>query len=139
MENIDIYKEAPEDCKIFFEIIDYIDIGILIIDLSIYSVVFKNKKADYLLEQINVKSDFDSILKEFLKEHLRELQYSEKTRSEEYVNQYKNIFVGCSAYHFSSNNSLIAVLLQDVTEQRRMDSIAEAVEHPTRWSSCSAA
>lgn len=124
-----VHKQTHiDDPAIFAEVISNIDSGIIILDLQEESVLFLNDHAAGLLRRGQQRSDFSGLYKLLFEEKGKRTDTEIAMIRKDMV-QCADRILGYSVYPLLSDRiRYIAVFMQDITEQKRMDSIASAVE-----------
>ncbi len=117
-----INKKSPGNC-LYAYIMETIDLGIVILGVKEKEIVFKNKFASDLFQDNDDNLGYRALLTLLLSE------YGKAPASEiigkAYTLWYKNRLLGYTPYMISDR--FIWVIIRDITERSRLESIAEAV------------
>jgi signal transduction histidine kinase len=113
---------CPGVC-IYADIMENIYLGILVLDISNKTVVFKNPSAVEILKPIKGKMDYKTLGKLLIPDMDEYLSQASETRKD--ILQMNDRVLGYSAYRVS--NRFIWVFIRDITEKTRLESIAQAV------------
>jgi C4-dicarboxylate-specific signal transduction histidine kinase len=117
-----------EDCdgQIFRDILQDIHLGIVIIDIKKKIITYCNQQAAEIFNLIKLSPDFDSLFP-IIDSSVSELLGSETSQKVKTVKKHGERFIGYTFDAPDKSRRFISILLQDITDQKRMDSIAEAV------------
>lgn len=119
---------CPSDrACIFTEVLRNIDTGIIILDLIKEEVFFKNYHAEKILKFIGAGYGFEDIASLMLNE-LAELKRPNVRRSSKTIVNCDHRSLGYTAYNLEGNQRYVAVFIQDITDQNRLEAIDEASE-----------
>ncbi len=117
-----ISRKDPGNC-LYAYIMESIDLGIIILGIKKQEIVFKNKFASELFQDVTDKLGYKALLTLLLSD------YGKVPTSEiigkTYTLWYKNRLLGYTPYMIS--DIFIWVIIRDITERSRLESIAEAV------------
>ena len=108
---------------IYADILKYIDLGIIVIDTTQGEVVFQNKEAVDIFEDTADSMDYKA-LSTLLLQGMGEGITSDSFGKRQTLH-YKNRLLGYTSYRIS--DVYIGILIRDITENARLESIAEAV------------
>lgn len=117
-----------EDCdgQIFRDILQEIHLGIVIIDLKKSAITYLNQQASAIFNLIKLAPDFESFFP-LIESSISELLGSKNFQKIKTVKKHGERFIGYTFDAPRKSGRFISILLQDITDQKRMDSIAEAV------------
>jgi signal transduction histidine kinase len=117
-----IKDKSPGNC-LYAYIMETIDLGIVILGVKEKEIIFKNKFASDLLQNKDDNLGYGALLPLLLSE------YGKVPTSEiigkTYTLWYKNRLLGYTPYMISDR--FIWIIIRDITERSRLESIAEAV------------
>src|SRR4030042_6654345 len=132
MANI-IHKEDGNICPavgtyldsacIYADILEHIDLGIIVLDSAKEEVVFQNNVAMGIFENSKGPTDYKTISTLLLQSMGKGIISAGFGKPQ--TLHYKNRLLGYTAYVISHN--CIGILIRDITESARLESIAEAV------------
>ena len=119
---------SQEDCdgQIFRDILQEIHLGLVILDIKDEGVTFYNQQASEILDLIKLSPEFDSLYP-VVESSVAELLDSGTSQRVKTVKKHGERFIGYTLDAPEKTRRFISILLQDITDQKRMDSIAEAV------------
>ena len=117
-----INRKDPGNC-LYAYIMESIDLGIVILGIKKQEIVFKNKFASELFQDDTDKLGYKAFLTLLLSDY-GNVPTSESI-GKTYTLLYKNRLVGYTPYMIS--DLFIWVIIRDITERSRLESIAEAV------------
>ena len=107
----------------YASIMETIDLGIVILDVKTRELIFKNKFAVEIFQQNQNLLDYRNLLSLLLTD------YGSKPEKEifgkNYTLRFKNRLLGYTPYMIADN--FIWIIIRDITERSRLESIAEAV------------
>lgn len=119
-------KAHPEnnlETSLYASIMETIDLGIVILDVKTRELIFKNKFAVEIFQQNQNLLDYRNLLSLLLTD------YGSKPEKEifgkNYTLRFKNRLLGYTPYMIADN--FIWIIIRDITERSRLESIAEAV------------
>ncbi|MEE9910281.1 MAG: HAMP domain-containing histidine kinase [Deltaproteobacteria bacterium] len=111
------------DYSLYASIMETIDLGIVILGIKNRELLFKNKFATEIFQNNSNLLEYQNLLSLLLAD------YSSKPEAEifgkHYTLRFKNRLLGYTPYMIS--NSFIWIIIRDITERSRLESIAEAV------------
>ena len=108
---------------VYADILKYIDVGIIVLDIEEETVTFQNKEAVSIFEDAADPVDYKT-LSTLLLQGMGEGLFSDGFGKPQTL-QYKNRLLGYTAYPIT--DVYIGILIRDITENARLESIAEAV------------
>lgn len=108
---------------LYADIMETIDLGIVILSIEGQEIIFKNKFSSEIFHNDKDVLGYKGLLELLLSEHGKN-QPSE-VFGKNFTLRYKNRLLGYTAYMLSSN--FIWIIIRDITERSRLESIAEAV------------
>ncbi|MGD0021329.1 MAG: HAMP domain-containing sensor histidine kinase [Smithellaceae bacterium] len=117
-----INKKSPGNC-LYAYIMETIDLGIVILGVKEKEIVFKNKFASDLFQDKDDNLGYKAFLTLLLSEYGK--VPTNEVIGKAYTLWYKNRLLGYTPYMISDR--FIWVIIRDITERRRLESIAEAV------------
>ena len=117
-----INNKSPGNC-LYAYIMETIDLGIVILAIKEQEIVFKNKFASDLFQDSSDKLGYRALLTLLLSEYGK--VPADKVIGKPYTLWYKNRLLGYTPYMISDR--FIWVIIRDITERSRLESIAEAV------------
>ncbi len=117
-----INKKSPGNC-LYAYIMETIDLGIVILGVKEKEIVFKNKFASDLFQDNDDNLGYKAFLTLLLSEYGK--VPTNEVIGKAYTLWYKNRLLGYTPYMISDR--FIWVIIRDITERRRLESIAEAV------------
>lgn len=117
-----INKKSPGNC-LYAYIMETIDLGIVILGVKEKEIVFKNKFASDLFQDNDDNLGYKAFLTLLLSEYGK--VPTSEVIGKAYTLWYKNRLLGYTPYMISDR--FIWVIIRDITERRRLESIAEAV------------
>ncbi len=127
----EVLKEKPSrsqvgknlDYSLYASIMETIDLGIVILGIKNNELIFKNKFATEIFQNNQNLLEYRNLLSLLLTD------YGSKPESEifgrNYTLRFKNRLLGYTPYMIS--DSFIWIIIRDITERSRLESIAEAV------------
>ncbi len=118
----------PEDCdgQIFRDILQEIHLGLVILDIKKETITYINHQASEIFDLIKLPPDYKS-LHPVIESSVTELLDSDASQKVKTVKKHGERFIGYTIDSPEKSHRFISILLQDITDQKRMDSIAEAV------------
>ncbi len=119
-------KQDDCDGQIFRDILQQIHLGLVIIDTKKQRVTYYNQQAAEIFDLIKLEPEYDSFYP-VIGSSISELLGSEGSQQVKTVKKHGERFIGYTLDNPDSSKHIISILLQDITDQKRMDSIAEAV------------
>jgi signal transduction histidine kinase len=117
-----INKKSPGNC-LYAYIMETIDLGIVILGVKEKEIIFKNKFAFDLFQDDDDNLGYKAFLTLLLSEYGK--VPTNEIIGKAYTLWYKNRLLGYTPYMISDR--FIWVIIRDITERRRLESIAEAV------------
>lgn len=114
------------DCQIFRNILHEINLGIVIVDLKKEVVTYYNQQASEILGLITLSPDFESFYPT-IASTINALQASTTAEKVKIVKKHGERLIRYTLDAPGKSRHLVSIMLQDITDQKRMDSIAEAV------------
>jgi signal transduction histidine kinase len=117
-----IGNQSVKAC-VYADILKYIDVGIIVFDIKEETVTFQNKEAEEIFEDAADPLDYKT-LSTLLLQGMGEGLISDGFGKPQTLH-YKNRLLGYTAYPIS--DIYIGILIRDITENARLESIAEAV------------
>jgi len=115
--------EKNLDYSLYASIMETIDLGIVILGIKKNELIFKNKFAQEIFQNNQNLLEYRNLLSLLLTD------YGSKPESEifgkNYTLRFKNRLLGYTPYMIS--DSFIWIIIRDITERSRLESIAEAV------------
>ncbi len=115
----------PEyDAQLFPEILQNIHLGLILLDIEHEEIAFCNTQASEILALSKLDCDYHAFYG-LLQTAIEQLLESPEDHEEKTVENHGERFIGYSLTK-PANGQYISVLMQDITDQKRMDSIAEA-------------
>ncbi len=126
-QGVDVFERCHDDgCCIFTEVLKNIDTGILILDRDKQEVYFTNLYADNLLDFIGAGHQYDQIRS--MLGGINDLDKPGTKQSTRSIINCGHRSFGYTAYSLEGNRRYMAVFIQDVTDQSRLEAIDEASE-----------
>jgi signal transduction histidine kinase len=129
MDNFSIGNNCPAinnknfgNC-LYADIMETIDLGIVILSIKKQEVIFKNKFSSEIFNNDKDVLGYKGLLELLLSEHKKN-QPSE-VFGKNFTLRYNNRLLGYTAYMIAEN--FIWIIIRDITERIRLESIAEAV------------
>jgi len=124
IENLNkAHSENNLETSLYASIMETIDLGIVILDVKTRELIFKNKFAVEIFQQNQNLLDYRNLLSLLLTD------YGSKPEKEifgkNYTLRFKNRLLGYTPYMIADN--FIWIIIRDITERSRLESIAEAV------------
>ncbi len=128
----EIFKECShafgdQKACIFFEIMEKINTGIIILDLGNERVFFKNKHAEKIFKSVKEETSFQRLYS-LLGPEIEEQKKTGTSRRSRTKKIFEHRVLGYSIYRSEDDNRFILVLIRDITDRIRLDSIDEATE-----------
>jgi signal transduction histidine kinase len=117
-----INNKSPGNC-LYAYIMETIDLGIIILSVKEKEIIFKNKFASDLFQDKDDNLGYRALLTLFLSEDGK--IPTNEVIGKAYTLWYKNRLLGYTPYMISDR--FIWIIIRDITERRRLESIAEAV------------
>lgn len=119
---------SSDDCEgqIFRDILQEIHLGLVILDIEKQVLTYFNQQASEIFNLIKLTPDFDSFYPE-IETSITELLHSATYEKIKIVKKHGERFIGYTLDAPEESHRFISILIQDITDQKRMDSIAEAV------------
>lgn len=115
--------ERNLDYSLYASIMETIDLGIVILGIKKNELIFKNRVATEIFQNNQNLLEYRNLLSLLL------VDYGSKPESEifgrNYTLRFKNRLLGYTPYMIS--DSFIWIIIRDITERSRLESIAEAV------------
>jgi len=108
---------------VYDNILQYIDVGILVLNINEEQIAFQNKQALIIFEDTTDSMDYET-LSTLLLQGMGKGLISDGFGKPQTLH-YKNRLLGYTAYPIS--DVYIGILIRDITESARLESIAEAV------------
>ena len=121
--NCSVNKAHSVNACVYTEILKYIDVGIIILDIKKEQVTFHNEAVEGIFEE-NVDALNYKTLSMMLLQGMGEGLFSDGFGKPQTLH-YKNRLLGYTAYPVS--DAYVGILIRDITESARLESIAEAV------------
>ncbi|PLX49544.1 MAG: hypothetical protein C0613_07350 [Desulfobulbaceae bacterium] len=117
-----------QECNelIFQEIFQKIHLGIVVLDMQKHAVSYCNQQAAEIFEVIKLSPEFGSLYP-IVESSVQELLNDPKRHKVKTIKKHGERFIGYTFDMPGKDKRFISILLQDITDQKRMDSIAEAV------------
>ena len=116
-------QEKNLDNSLYASIMETIDLGIVILDIKKRHLIFKNKFATEIFQNNQTLLEYRNLLSLLLTD------FGSKPEGEifgkNYTLRFKNRLLGYTPYMIS--DSFIWIIIRDITERIRLESIAEAV------------
>ncbi|PKN78811.1 MAG: hypothetical protein CVU51_15445, partial [Deltaproteobacteria bacterium HGW-Deltaproteobacteria-1] len=117
------HSENHLENSLYASIMETIDLGIVILDVKTRELIFKNKFAVEIFQQNQNLLDYRNLLSLLLTD------FGSKPEKEifgkNYTLRFKNRLLGYTPYMIADN--FIWIIIRDITERSRLESIAEAV------------
>jgi signal transduction histidine kinase len=113
---------CPGVC-IYSHILKNINVGIIVLDYEARTVLFQNKAARDILDSVNKSDDYQSLTDFLLPDFTKRLLAKEFEKPE--TVHCGNSIIGFTVYHIGAKH--LWIFLRDITESKRLESIAEAV------------
>ena len=113
----------PHDPCTYAEILEHLDLGIIVLDTNHEEVVFYNTASVTILDGSDEPLDYKSI-STLLLQDMGKGNVSDSFGKSQALH-YKNKLLGYTAYFIS--HGFFVILIRDITESARLESIAEAV------------
>ena len=108
---------------LYADIMETIDLGIVILSIKGQEIIFKNKFSSEIFHNDKDVLEYKGLLELLLSEHGK--NKPSEVFGKNFTLRYKNRLLGYTAYMLSSN--FIWIIIRDITERSRLESIAEAV------------
>ena len=118
-----VFEAQSFSACVYADILKYIDVGIIVLDVKEEEIAFQNKEAMSILEDTLDSIDYKA-LSTLLLQGMREGHISDGFGKPQTLH-YKNKLLGYTVYLLS--DVYIGILIRDITENARLQSIAEAV------------
>jgi len=115
-------KNSGNSC-IYAEIMETIDLGIIVMGIKKQEIVFINSFAADIFRDNNDSLGFRALMALLLPGYNKDSDF--EVFNKNYVLWYKDRLLGYSAYIISDR--FIWIIIRDITEKRRLESLAEAV------------
>ncbi len=109
----------------YSQLLQHINIGILVLNLHEKKVCFCNQSAVSILEQIQQPIEYD-VLYPLIKKPIIALLESGRKEDITTTEKHGDRFTEYSVNIIDPEGQFISILIQDITDQKRMDSIAES-------------
>jgi signal transduction histidine kinase len=129
MNNLLIGNDCPainnknfSNC-LYSDIIETIDLGIVILNIKGQEIIFKNKFSTELFHNDENVLGYKGLLELLLLEHGK--NQASEVFGKNFTLRYRNRLLGYTAHMISGN--FIWIIIRDITERSRLESIAEAV------------
>ena len=116
-------RTRSQSSCVYNNILQYIDVGILVLDIDEEQIAFQNKQALVILEDTNGSVNYKN-LSTLLLQGMGQGLISDGFGKPQTLH-YENRLLGYTAYPIS--DACIVILIRDITESARLESIAEAV------------
>lgn len=117
------HTEKNLDYSLYASIMETIDLGIVILSIQKHELIFKNKFSAEIFQNNQNLLEYQNLLSLLLTD------YGSKPEAEifgkNYTLRFKNRLLGYTPYMIS--DSFIWIIIRDITERSRLESIAEAV------------
>jgi len=117
------HTEKNLDYSLYASIMETIDLGIVILSIQKHELIFKNKFSAEIFQNNQNLLEYRNLLSLLLTD------YGSKPEAEifgkNYTLRFKNRLLGYTPYMIS--DSFIWIIIRDITERSRLESIAEAV------------
>jgi signal transduction histidine kinase len=113
----------PHSPCTYAEILKHLDLGIIVLDTTNEEIIFHNMASETMLEGSNEPMDYKSISSLLLQDMGKGIVSDGFGKAQ--ALHYKNKLLDCTAYFISQG--FIVILIRDITESARLESIAEAV------------
>ncbi len=126
----EILQETPQCSEhpgLFSEVLSAISTGIIILDLEEEAVCFRNAYANSILDQVRADSSFPDIY-DLLRDEISDFKNGESARSQKKKIRYGDRLFGYTLYGSEVKRRYVAVFIQDITDQLRLEAIDEASE-----------
>jgi len=120
---MDTSSNTEYDLKLFPEILKNIHIGLVLLDMKEDKISYCNKQASLIADSCKIDCDYQAFYK-LLTSAIKQLQKSADGHEERLEINHGDRFISY-VLTLLSDDELVCVLLQDITDQKRMDSIAE--------------
>jgi signal transduction histidine kinase len=118
-----IFGTQSTSACVYADILKYIDVGIIVLNINEETVTFHNKEAESIFEDTTDSVDYKT-LSTLLLQGMGEGLIADGFGKPQTLH-YKNRLLGYTAYPLS--DVYIGILIRDITENARLESIAEAV------------
>jgi signal transduction histidine kinase len=120
-------RDGMEYTSLFSEVLGAITIGILILDMEKQEVFFRNSHAETIFDEAGADHGFNGVYS-LLREEIEELLVGSSKRSAKKKIRFGSRLLGYTLYVPAVDNHFVAVFLQDITDQKRLEAIDEATE-----------
>lgn len=111
------------DISLYTSIMETIDLGIVILGIKRRDLIFKNKFASEIFQHNQNLLEYRNLLSLLLTDYGNKPE--EEIFGKNYTLRFKNRLLGYTPYMISE--SFILIIIRDITERSRLESIAEAV------------
>ena len=115
--------EKSLDISLYKSIMETIDLGIVILGIKRRDLIFKNRFASEIFQHNQNLLDYRNLLSLLLTDYGSKPE--EEIFGKNYTLRFKNRLLGYTPYMISE--SFIMIIIRDITERSRLESIAEAV------------
>lgn len=116
-------NEIGLDIPLYISIMETIDLGIIILGIKRRDLIFKNKFASEIFQHNTNLLEYRNLLSLLLTDYGSKPE--EDIFGKNYTLRFKNRLLGYTPYMIS--DSFIMIIIRDITERSRLESIAEAV------------
>ncbi|MBU0480240.1 MAG: HAMP domain-containing histidine kinase [Proteobacteria bacterium] len=123
MKDATVYTDAD----IFSQVLENIETGIIILDMVNRRVFYRNRYAGKILEFLHTSCDFEE-LHSMMFSGLEQVENPGKTRSKRTMLNCDHRTFGYTIYRLQEISQYVAVIIQDITDQSRLEAIDEASE-----------
>lgn len=113
--------------RLYSEVLAHIDVGILILDQLNGEIHFRNRQAAKILDFIKASCDYDELSLMMMGE-LEQIKEKGVTSSNQAIVNCDRRAFSYRIHRIKGNNQYLLVVLQDVTDQSRLEAIDEASE-----------
>ena len=116
-------QDKGMDIPLYTSIMETIDLGIVILGIKRRDLIFKNKFASEIFQHNSNLLEYRNLLSLLLTDYGSKPE--EDIFGKNYTLRFKNRLLGYTPYMIS--DSFIMIIIRDITERSRLESIAEAV------------
>jgi len=116
-----------DHCNLFSEVLGAIETGIIIIDLETAEILYENAYAIKILENVRVEPSFGGLYA-LLQQEIDALALGGGSRSPKKKIRSGHRLFGYTLYALGDERRHLAVFIQDITDQKRLEAIDEASE-----------
>ncbi|MBU0674235.1 MAG: HAMP domain-containing histidine kinase [Proteobacteria bacterium] len=120
-------SDRTERSEIFSEVLKNIETGILILDLVNRIVFFRNNHAEKCLDFMNTSQDFENLSAMMMTE-LEQIKNPLVSKSTRAIINCDHRTFAYTIYRLEGFKQYVGVIIQDVTDQSRLEAIDEASE-----------